>query len=184
MASPILSALRTGTQQQHDELEAVTLGDRIMDGSLTPAEYRRLIDWQRRAHQALEPGVQHFTLDEYRYRERFPAVTASSLSTTDLATGVGTVYVLEGASLGGTAIYRKLLDNPALQEKQPFAFYRDQAEWGLAQWRRFVAALDQQAFAEEEIRQAVRAARAAFSTFERHWRTEEEDAAEQLPSCP
>ena len=169
MASPVLQALRAGTRQQHEELEAITLGDRIVDGSLTVADYRRLVDWQRRAHQALEPGIQHFSLGDYTYRERFPAVTASTLSTTDLATAAGTVYVLEGASLGGTTIYRKLLDNPALAGEQPFTFYRDQAEWGLVQWRRFVAALDHHPFTPAEMKQAVRAAQDAFDTFARHW---------------
>ena len=168
-AGPLLQVLRHGTQTAHQQLETVTLGDKIMDGSLTPAEYRRLLAWQRAAHEALEPTVVGFSLEDYRYRPRFVTDTEQAHLTRDLATTTGRVYVLEGASLGGSIIYHTLQANASLTEEAPFTFYRDQADWGLRQWRSFVAALNTRSFTQEEIETAVRSARNTFATFARQW---------------
>lgn len=172
-APPILTALRTATRADHDRLEAMTLGDRIMDGSLTLDEYERIVDWQRRSHLALEPLVDGFRTDRYAYRRRFPDGAADAgTSPADRATAVGTLYVLEGSSLGGSMIYRKLLENPALAPAAPFAFYRDQADWGISQWRDLMAYLQEQPFNEEETARAVAAAHAAFGRFAAEWETD------------
>ena len=169
-ASPLLQALRNGTQAAHRQLEDVTLGHKIMDGSLTPAEYRRILAWQRAVHEVIEPGVVGFTLGDYRYRPRFVSDARNAPPVLDvLPTAIGRAYVLEGASLGGSTIYRKLQANPALAGEAPFAFYRDQADWGLQQWRSFIAALNASSFTEAEIQAAVKSARDTFATFARQW---------------
>ena len=168
-ASPLLQALRSGTQTAHQQLEDVTLGNKIMNGSLTPAEYRRLLAWQRAVHETLEPDVVGFSLGDYRYRPRFVADDEEARPDDTLAATTGQVYVLEGASLGGSMIYRKLQANAKLNGEAPFTFYRDQADWGLRQWRSFVAALSARTFTEQEIHRAVNSARDTFATFARQW---------------
>ncbi|WP_420458034.1 biliverdin-producing heme oxygenase [Neolewinella sp.] len=167
--SPLLQALRSGTQTAHQQLEDVTLGNKIMDGSLTPAEYHRILAWQRAVHEVLEPSVVGFTLGEYRYRPRFIPNTQDAAVADELPTTVGRVYVLEGASLGGSMIYRKLRTNAKLTQEAPFTFYHHQADWGLRQWRSFVGALNARTFTEEEIHQAVKSAQDTFATFARQW---------------
>ena len=170
-AKDLLSTLRGRTRPLHDRLESLTLGHRIMDGSLTPAEYRQLLDWQRRAHQQLEPAVAEFTGEGYRYRRRFPAVVASAetLATVGLPVALGILYVLEGASLGGSVILRQLRANPALNDEAPFDFYAAQAEWGLSQWRSFVAYAQKLDLSTPEIDRAAESAVNTFSVFERLW---------------
>ncbi|WP_116127806.1 biliverdin-producing heme oxygenase [Lewinella sp. IMCC34183] len=170
-ALPILDALRAATAEDHQRLESATLGDRIMDGSLSLPEYRRILEWQRRSHALLEPSVADFAAGEYAYRRRFPAPAgAPPPEKVDRATVIGIIYVLEGSSLGGSLIYRKLQDNPALASAAPFSFYRDQADWGLQQWRSFLAYLRQATFTEEEIERATASARDAFGRFTTEWR--------------
>lgn len=166
--STLLQALRTATRAAHDRLEAVTASERIMDGSLSPAEYARLIDWQREVHQLLEPRVSNFTAPNYRYRRRFPNERPAS-DPAALPEAIGILYVLEGASLGGSLIYKKLLANTALAEYNPFPFYRDQAEWGLQQWRAFVTYLKQLRLGPAELRRVTASAVATFHLFERKW---------------
>ena len=166
-SSPLLTALRSGTQAAHEALEQVTLGGKIMDRSLSPTEYHRILAWQRGVHEALEPRLLGFTLGDYRYRPR--SVPDGPGTPTELATAVGVAYVLEGSSLGGSIIYKKLQANPALAGEAPFTFYRDQADWGLSQWRSYVKAIKDHAFTEEEIQTAVKSAQDTFATFARYW---------------
>ena len=187
MGKPLLAELREHTRTDHDRLEEMTLGARIMDGTLTAAEYRRIIDWQRRAHKKLEPLARQLCLGAYAYRSRFelPAATrqlvphsvgtAPPVVEPPLSVAVGTAYVLEGASLGGSVIYRKLLANPRLAEEAPFTFYRQQSEWGLAQWRQFVAALTSWNPSEGERIATVASAQRAFRTFAETWQTSAAD---------
>lgn len=177
-APPLLTALRQATRPAHDRLETLTLGDRITDGSLRPAEYERIIEWQRRVHGELEPLVRGFRGGAYQYRERFPVSVDTSeepYGTPPMSnqhgtpTTLGILYVLEGASLGGTVIYKKLQSNPALAAYAPFTFYRDQAEWGLQQWRAYLAYLKTLDLSPEQIQQATDSAVATFVLFERLW---------------
>ncbi len=171
-APPVLDALRAATTDIHANLERMTFGDKIMNGTLTSTEYERLLQWQQTAHLALEPMVSGFAGGEYTYRSRFATHVQWAEPTEpriDPATAIGILYVLEGSSLGGSLIYRKLQENPALTDKAPFAFYRDQAEWGLKQWRAFLACLSAIPLDPAAIQQATGGARAAFSRFEAEW---------------
>ena len=168
---PILADLRQATADDHARLEDMTLGSKIMDGSLTPEEYDRLIKWQASAHRALEPLVAGYAADGYAYRSRFGAPQGGPAGpTVDHDTATGIIYVLEGSSLGGSMIYKKLRENPALSSKAPFAFYRDQADWGLRQWRSFVAYLKGRNFDDAAIARAREGAWQAFARFEAEWK--------------
>ena len=168
--SPLLPTLRQSTQADHERLESLTFGPKIMDGSLTAAEYRRLLEWQRRAHAVLEPQVTGFRRGDYAYRPRFPAARPAAAEITDLPRALGILYVLEGGSLGGSVILRKLRANPGLQGEAPFAFYQQQAEWGVPQWRKFLKMLAAVELSADEMDRAVTGAREAFGTFEAEWR--------------
>ena len=163
---PLLTALRSGTAAAHRQLEEVSGGDRIMNGTLTLPEYDRLLRWQSDAHARLEPAAA-FALRNYHYRSRRPLLPQSSLAPlsapADLSELVGRLYVLEGASLGGSLIHRKLLDNTSLTPRRPFPFYAWQAEHGIAQWRAFLGAVTQGKGINED--RAVLAAQTAFQTF-------------------
>ena len=166
----LLSALRQSTGAEHERLESLTYGPKIMDGSLTAAEYRRLLEWQRRAHAVLEPQVGGFNRGTYAYRPRFELPPGAGAATTDIPRALGILYVLEGGSLGGAVILRKLRANPALQGEAPFSFYQQQAEWGVPQWRAFTKMLSTVELTAGETERAVRGAKDAFGSFEAEWR--------------
>ena len=164
----VLARMRAATRELHDRLESKTLGDRIMDGSLTVEEYRRLTRWQERVHHALEPKLAGFTVGEYRYRPRYPLAAGESRPA-DLPEALGIAYVLEGSSLGGSMIYQKLRANPALASEAPFTFYQGQAEAGVKQWRALANELGRLELSEEETERAAESARSAFLRFEQEW---------------
>ena len=168
--SSLLPALRQATQADHERLESLTYGPKIMDGTLTAAEYHRLLEWQRRAHAVLELQVGGFKRGTYAYRPRFDLPQGAGPITTDLPRALGTLYVLEGGSLGGAVILRKLRANPALQREAPFPFYQQQAEWGVPQWRAFTKMLSTVELTAKETERAVRGAKDAFGSFEDEWR--------------
>ena len=168
--STLLDTLRQSTRAEHERLESLTYGPKIMDGTLSVAEYRRLLDWQRRAHAALEPQVAGFRQNRYSYRPRFEPVAEPGQQITDLPRALGILYVLEGGSLGGSVILRKLHANPALQSEAPFTFYQQQAEWGVPQWRAFTKMLSSLKLSAEETERAIAGAKEAFGRFEAEWR--------------
>ena len=170
---PLLVRLRSATAEAHHGLERQTDSQRILDHRLTPAEYDRLIDWQAHAHRALEPLVLGYERGDYRYRSRLPhfgdARATIVPAEPDPATAIGTAYVLEGGSLGGSMIHRRLLANEHLVSRRPFTFYAAQADFGVRQWRAYVAHLDGLSLTEEEMSRVVSAAVAGFQTFGRLW---------------
>ncbi|MGB3800372.1 MAG: biliverdin-producing heme oxygenase [Lewinella sp.] len=171
-ASPnsLLDRLRKSTREQHDSLESVTLGEKIMDGSLSLPEYHRLVEWQQRTHQRLEPLVAAFQYGDYTYRPRFPLhELPSGEDSPAMARMLGILYVLEGSSLGGSIIYRKLQENPNLTTEGRFDFYRQQSEWGLKQWRSLVSVLNSVTLTEEEMELATQSARDTFDRFTAEW---------------
>ena len=168
--SSLLAALRQSTRADHERLESLTYGAKIMDGSLTAAEYRRLLEWQRRAHAVLEPQIAGFQRNGYAYRPRFDVPQKPGAKTADLPRALGILYVLEGGSLGGSVILRKLHANAALESEAPFTFYQQQAEWGVAQWRAFTKMLSTISLSSDDMQRAVAGARDAFGRFEAEWR--------------
>ncbi|PPK88003.1 heme oxygenase [Neolewinella xylanilytica] len=168
----LLDRLRSATSADHRHLESMTMGAKMMDGSLTAAEYRRVIDWQRRVHLLLEPLVNGFARGDYAYRPRFLTPAPPSPDTSyDLPEVLGRLYVLEGASLGGSLIYRKLQDNERLRSEAPFTFYREQSEWGVKQWRAFTKMIATVPLGEDDLRRAEQSARDTFARFAAEWAT-------------
>ena len=165
----LLTHLRKATRAAHARLESISLGNRIMAGTLTPAEYERLIVWQQRAHATLEPQIHDFAVPGYAYRPRLPIDIPVPSEPTDLPTAIGILYVLEGGSLGGSLIYKALLANPGLSDYAPFDFYRHQATTGVKQWRAFVTYLRTLDFSAEQTQRAGDSAVATFRQFERLW---------------
>lgn len=170
----LLRELRAATGAAHRALEARTGADRILDRRLEPAEYRRILDWQARAHAALEPLVIGYSGHDYRPRGGLlPAVTApeppAEPALRHPLAAPGILYVLEGGSLGGAVIHRHLMANDRLVGERPFTFYAWQAREGVGQWRAFLGHLRQRNFAPADRAAAVAAANAAFALFARQW---------------
>lgn len=177
----ILTTLRKATAKQHRALERISNAAAIMDGSLDVEGYRRLINWQARAHAHLEPYLE-FAWDNYRYQSRQSVLPAYQPQTDDLrnlrwvadpdkaTVALGFAYVLEGGSLGGTMILKHLRKNKSLHAHQPFPFYQHQAECGLRSWKKYVTLLASTDFSDAQTEEIVAGAQDAFTVFAHLWR--------------
>ena len=176
--SPLLGILRERTRPLHDQLDSAPLSRRLFEPGLTRPEYQRLVSGQAVAHAATEVGLAAFAWPgPYRYHSRaevLAEVVGPSSSSghgvaplsppEDLAAAVGRAYVLEGASLGGARILKRLRATPALSGES-FPFYTHQRDYGLRQWRSFVAFVGERDWDEAGEEQAVAAARRVFTIF-------------------
>lgn len=175
----LLEQLRTGTRPLHDRLDGAALSARVMDGTLSAEDYRRLIDWQLHAHLVAEHGLLGFAWPgDYRYVSRLPALLAEmthlglSMPNVEplavprsMAEATGRAYVWSVLRSVGDMILGHLRGNVALRDCGPFPFYDFQRREGLAQWRKFVAfakTLDMDAGAQETC---VAAAKEVFGVF-------------------
>ena len=78
-----------------------------------------------------------------------------------MAEWVGTLYVLEGSTLGGQVISRMVEERLGLQNGQGYSFYRSYGDKVGARWREF-RAFAQDALSPEETESAVAAADQTF----------------------
>lgn len=132
--------LKKATKENHDELESLMFVNEIMNKTLTLAEYKTLLATNYIVHAAVEPKL-HESLDEevktklnIENRGKLAAleqdlaemqISKADLEQLDLsflsaeqynsASSLGAMYVLEGATLGGHVIHKKLKANPAFE---------------------------------------------------------------------
>lgn len=156
-----------------------------MDGTIAPDAYLRLLDWQARAHALLEPVVLSQRWEGYTYQSRMSALPdiASDGKTSagkreasfpeDPLFALGVAYVLEGGSLGGSLIHKKLLANQGLKMYRPFSFYERQARLGVMQWRSYLKYLATTTFTTQEIERITEGGQAAFAVFRDCWLAED-----------
>lgn len=191
----ILERLREGTKGAHDRLEAVAMSDRIMDGSLGPEDYKKLIQVHYIVHRELEAmleenGVQHhFPELHFNERNKMPllekdveelAISREKLNAP--AAGhlpqageplagkpyglLGCVYVMEGATLGGNVIVKSLRKNEQLAGVDNFYYFGCYGSGTGKQWKSFLDVLKENGEGEENQEQIVQAARATYEFFE------------------
>jgi heme oxygenase len=132
--------LKAATKDHHDELESLMFVNEIMNKTLTLQQYKTLLATNYIVHSAVEPEL-HAALDrETKNRLRIEnrnKVDALAKDVQDMgmdkaaldaveisfsipahqskAAALGAMYVLEGATLGGHVINKKLKANPAFE---------------------------------------------------------------------
>jgi heme oxygenase len=185
----ILERLRSETRPQHDRLEEVAGSEKLATGTLSPAEYLKLLKANYVAHRRLEGAV----LDMPEMKKLLADRQKASLLEADLRQAgidpdltweeleqvlpplqlqnqhqaLGAQYVMEGATLGGVVILRALLQHPQLQALQPFHYYGcyggdNGKRW--SQFRKIMLALVQSPQEEEEI---LKGSLSAYQYFEK-----------------
>lgn len=185
----ILDFLRRETRQNHQTVEAVFYGEKIMDGSLTLSQYQDMIQKNQYIFQSLEREISekyklffnnlnyHPNLSRHELLNRdlsqlsaLPIDYAINLPDYDSAEAlVGGLYVLEGSMLGGKMIGNKIKENENLVAVDNFHFYDVKKKIG-SDWKKF------RNFAEDFIRdnsvfkEALRGANDTFKTFEAVYR--------------
>lgn len=187
----ILEQIRLETRGDHDALEAVGLSEKIMDGSLQPEEYKELIKVHYLVHRALEgqlerAGIQDLFPDlQYEERQKMPLIRkdleALGINEEELAEqqqlagsspeiGVpfgllGSLYVLEGATLGGMVIVKALKKNSNLSGIDNFHYFGCYGGETGKQWKKFLAVLQQEGNKPEAQGQVVLAAKETYQVF-------------------
>jgi len=160
--------LKQATQQNHDELEKLMYVQDIMNGSLTIDQYKRILLTNYIVHEHVEDQL-HSGLSpqlanelELNKRAKLPALTADmreaglSLSTAEHADvpavsfvsdaeKLGALYVLEGATLGGNVIIKRLAVNQNLNNSGlGFHYYQVYGEQLIPYWKNFCAVINRQ----------------------------------------
>lgn len=178
--SAIIGALRGGTKEHHDNVEAVMQSNQIMDKSLTHEGFLRLLKINYLYMKALEKAVNankawFAGLDiEERVNKTANLEHDLNLYNVALPEGddyfadwsfpqlLGALYVGEGSSLGGQVIQRTLLANENLHNIDQTLFYKGYAEQTGPMWKGFMAYLETAPVAPQDIPQVVKGAQDAF----------------------
>lgn len=157
--------LKKSTEKEHTNLEQIMYVNDIMDGSLSVEQYAKLLQTNYLIHARYEHLIHRFLIDseekslELTARRKLSALEsdlkeagwelppaeplASSHAIYNKATALGAMYVLEGATLGGSVIARKLKTNPTLTSKNlSFSYYQVYGEALGERWKTFVTRLN------------------------------------------
>lgn len=179
----VIVALRRATEHDHARLEA-DLG--LVDRSLTSARYRRVLEALHGYHAAVEEplrairGVASLALDLDRRRKlalldrdlRALGLDEGALAEIPVASGaavpravgeaLGCLYVLEGATLGGQIISRRLAGLGVTPAAGGAYFHGYGSDTG-AMWRELVVLLDESSRALDAEQAIVAFARETFA---------------------
>ena len=152
----ITTRLRAETRVVHQRLES-ELG--LLDGALTAARYRDVLARFHGFYAVLEPRLDRWHRDlaviDWPARRKLPSLTADLISVglssqqvaalpacpsvprvEDVAQGLGTLYVVEGATLGGQLLVRELSPVVPADSLAFFASYGPEVGRRWRHWRR------------------------------------------------
>lgn len=165
--------LKQATSNQHDQLEQLMFVDKIMNGSLSIEDYKQILLTNYIVHASLEQAL-YENLDsslqlELQINKRIKlAVLEQDLQELNIAQPeikpdknsiqipqnnaavLGAMYVLEGATLGGNVIVKRLKSNPNLQNKHlNFYYYQIYGSDLVTNWKSFCQVLNTKVAAED-----------------------------------
>lgn len=158
--------LKSATKAHHDELESLMYVNEIMNKTLTLEQYKTLLATNYIVHSAIESQL-HDALDadlkeqlDIENRNKLAALEQDlaemEMNKEDLnalkfslpaitdhnnASSLGAMYVLEGATLGGNVIQKKLRANPAFEDLS-LHYYTVYAQNLMPNWLSFVKVLN------------------------------------------
>lgn len=193
----ILTKLKQGTREQHEALEALV---DILNSTFELKDYRHMLSTFYQFYAAIEPkiassGLTHDDIDLVERQKTkllekdLLAVGLADVSIkpwTDLpnlespARAFGSLYVLEGATLGGQVISRHLRQRLAITPDTGGAFFNSYGEQVGPMWKKFGAAIvnfTERQGGEDEI---VASAKATFDSFGKCFSENRADKAQTL----
>jgi len=180
----ILAKLKEATRDQHNALESVV---DVMNQTFSRLDYEALIIKFYRFYEAIEGSLPFDELRanglDFELRRKLPLLEADlkSLGIFDkvkgtakftgiprldtLARAFGSVYVMEGATLGGQLIVRQIKESLGLQPESGGSFFYSYGPNVGPMWKQFGAAITE--FAEKADRddEIIEGARDTFDSF-------------------
>ncbi len=158
--------LKQATQKQHDDLEQLMFVDKIMAGTLSVDEYRQIFITNYITHAQLENQLLNGLSEDLKTdlqannRHKLSALKKDleelnidftginsdkkdAVITKNNAAVLGAMYVLEGATLGGNVIVKKLKLNHNLQKLNlNFYYYQVYGSDLVTNWKQFCQVLN------------------------------------------
>lgn len=178
MNSSLSLHLRTSTADAHVQAEK---SFPLFRDSFTSHAYGRLLQTFVPVFEAYESALRASGLPVPHLEERlqrtawlksdlqalglWPMTSVFSLSIRDAAEMLGALYVIEGSSLGGQVIAKRLHENLGLGEDKT-AFYRSYGADTGKLWQELKGFLDSQELNDEQRASAVHGARTLFGAME------------------
>lgn len=174
----MLSRLREGTRELHNEIEKENLANRIMDHSISLEAYKLLLLQNYTAYKITESEINQQLpgwksdkssrlkkdLDNLEVDIRFAAEFEQKFQLKNEAEALGAAYVLEGSALGGMQIAKELPLCSSLTMLSPQHFFVSNRK-SMEGWNIFLKKIRNSHFSEEEKDQAVYKARETFVFF-------------------
>jgi heme oxygenase len=175
--------LKEATKTNHDELETLMFVNEIMSGTLSLHQYQQILTTNYIVHKAFEDFLfENLSMDlaqqlDISYRHKLAALRADMqelninlpedniledvIFEKDDASILGALYVMEGATLGGSVIVKKLQTNPQLNNLGlNFNYYGAYGDQLMPRWKTFCEVLNQQP--ESDYQKALLGARKMF----------------------
>lgn len=177
-----MTRLKEETQEAHHAIENLMFGDKIRAENLELAEYRKLILTHFFVVEAVERALQQEGWMQflapimYEKRRKSPALQADLqvLGISEppnpfkidffktAAQVLGALYVVEGSTLGGEIIHRKLLKSASLSTLQTFNYFGVYGNAIRGNWINFKNFLGENIHNPQELQLAVEAANKTF----------------------
>lgn len=182
--------LRNATQAQHERLNRHALLTGLLQPGYSLADYRLLLQTLYRLYSALEPRLAEFAAGrvagfDYAARAKLawlqadldyfgidPAALEASEpplavpAIASLGDYVGVLYVVEGSTLGGQLISKRLQQYLGLTPNGGARFYAGYGEASAVRWRDYLAFAESVAADAEQSKAAEMAANRTFALFE------------------
>ena len=181
-----MEKLKSDTRAAHERLERNSFGTSLMEGRLTREDYRRLLAKFYGIYAPLEPSLvanPHLSAIGFDYaaRQKLPALESDLLYLrTELAylpvcvglpplsglpETLGILYVVEGSTLGGQVLARKLLEMFGREADRYTRFFNSYGERVGVLWKSFGELVNTNIKPADEPA-LVGAATAMFSAFD------------------
>ena len=181
----ILAKLKEATKAQHDNLENTV---NVMDNLFSLEDYKTLLTKFYRFYAAIEPKVAANDLRvadfDFIVRRKLPLLEKDlkALGTFEnvqkevalwedlpaldsVAAAFGSLYVMEGATLGGQVIMRHLKQHLDITPENGGAFFNSYGAEVGPMWKSFCATATQFAEANQDDETIINAARETFDSF-------------------
>lgn len=181
-----LQEVKNTTRPWHDAMEAVALSDKIAAGTLSLSEYRAII----LGHYVFHNEAETLLLANHALQDLEPLAFAErrkrnllakdvemlhlaslcfdfylDICVGSLARALGCMYVMEGATLGGTVIERSLRQVSEIVDSGAMHYYGCYGKQTGIRWKQFKETVAQQVVSEEDKQAFIETATATFREY-------------------
>lgn len=172
MSFPLLDELRTKTHKLHSKLERESYFADLIKADLSCGQYVAALNSLNVFLAALEPAMEaHLTKRDYMYKQRlwcvqsdlealdYPPVLDIPLRTMTDTEAMGAAYVIEGSTLGGKILHKRLKKQDFIANANAlsyFSFYKENT------WSDYINWLAKQSLSPAENNEVCAGAISAF----------------------